>query len=65
MVLLSENLFPKFLYEFLNLFYLHWFQLKVQLDKIRDGYRQAVEKREEQTRSGALKAKLTTVDISV
>ena len=65
MVLLSENLFPKFWYEFLNLFYLHWFQLKVQRDKIRDGYRQAVEKREEQTRSGALKAKLTTVDISV
>ena len=65
MVLLSENLFPKFLYEFLNLFYLHWFQLKVQRDKIRDGYRQAVEKREEQTRSVALKAKLTTVDISV
>ena len=53
------------MYEFLNLFYLHWFQLKVQRDKIRDGYRQAVEKREEQTRSGALKAKLTTADISV
>ena len=65
MVLLSENLFPKFLYEFLNLFYLHWFQLKVHWDKIRDGYRRALEKKEEQTRSGAVKAKLTTVDISV
>ena len=34
--------------------------LKAQWTKIRDGYRRAVEKREEQTRSGAAKTKLTT-----
>ena len=32
---------------------MHWFQWKVQWEKIRDGYRRAVEKREEQTKSGA------------
>ena len=34
--------------------------LKSQWKEIRDGYRRAVEKREEQTRSGAAEAKLTT-----
>ena len=35
------------------------------MEKIRDGYRRVVEKREEETRSGAAKAKLATVDILV
>ena len=65
MVLLPENLFPKLLYEFMNLFYMHWFQLKVQWKKICDDYRGAVEKREEQTRSGTAKANWQPVDISV
>ena len=39
---------------------MHWFQLKAHWKKIDDGYRRAVEKREEQTRSGAAEAKLTT-----
>ena len=60
MVLLPENLFPKLLYELMSLFYMHWFQLKVQWKKICDDYRRAVEKREEQTRSGTAKAKLAT-----
>ena len=60
MVLLPENLFPKFLYEFINLFYMRWFQLKAQWKKIHDGYRRAADKREEHTRSGAAKAKLAT-----
>ena len=60
MVLLPENLSPKLLYEFMNLFYIHWFQLKDQWKKNCDGYRRAVEKREEQTRSGTAKAKLAT-----
>ena len=65
MVLLPENLFPIFLYESMNLFYIDWFQLKVQWKKIRDGYRQVVEKREEETRSGAAKANPATVEFLV
>ena len=34
--------------------------LKAQREKVRDGYQRAVEKREEQTRSDAAKAKLAT-----
>ena len=49
----------------MNLFYIDWFQLKVQWKKIRDGYRQVVEKREEETRSGAAKANLATVEFLV
>ena len=33
MVLLQENLFPKFFYECINLFYMHWFQLKTHWKK--------------------------------
>ena len=50
MVLLPENLFPKFLYEFINLLYMHWFQLKAQLKKIRNGYRPAVEKKKKRNK---------------
>ena len=39
---------------------MHWFQLKAQWKNIHDGYRRAAEKSEEQTRSGAAKAKLST-----
>ena len=65
MVLLPENLFPIFLYESMNLSYIDWFQLKVQWKKICDGYRQVVEKREEETRSGAVKANLATAEFLV
>ena len=60
MVPLPEIFSPKFLCEFINLSYMHWFQLKAQWKKIRDGCRRAAEKREEQTRSGAAKANSAT-----
>ena len=65
MVLLPENLFPKFLYEFMNLYYIHWFQLKVQSKKIRDGYRRAVEKKRNKQDQVFLKQNWQPVDISV
>ena len=65
MVLLPENLFPKFLYEFINLFYMRWFQLKAQWKKIRDGYRRAVEKERNKQDQVLLKQNWQPVDISV
>ena len=61
-VLLLEILFGKFLYKFMNLVYTHLFQLMPwnPIEKAPDGYRQAVGKRGEQTRSGAAKTKFAT-----